>query len=150
MKIIEGIRTRPRLKRLLRGVLIFLVLFSVAGFFILPPIVKSVALKQLSEKLKREVTIQAVKINPFMLSLTLKGFAIREPGSPNTFVSFDELYLNFQAMSIFKRGIIIKEIRLQKPYVNIVRNEDLLYNFSDLLTKEKAKPSEHRSHCGSL
>ena len=103
---------------------------------------KSVALKQLSEKLKREVTIQTVKINPFMLSLTVRGFAIREPRSPNTFVSFDELYLNFQTMSVFKRGIIIKEIRLQKPYVNIVRNEDLLYNFSDLLMTEKAKPSE--------
>ena len=141
MKVIEEIKIRPRLKKLLRGVLVFLVLFSVMGFLVLPPVVKAVALKQLSEKLKRQVTIQAVKINPFMLSLTIDGFAIKEPGSSKTFVSFDELYLNFQTMSIFKRGIIIKEIRLQKPYVNIVRNEDLLYNFSDLLKGEKAKPS---------
>ena len=141
-KIIEELKARPRLKKLLRGGLVFLVLFSLAGFFILPPIVKSVALKQLSEKLKREVTIKAVKINPFMLSLTIQGFAVREPGSSNTFVSFDELYLNFQTMSVFRRGIIIKEIILVKPYVNIKRNEDLLYNFSDLLITEKAKPSE--------
>ena len=91
MKMLEGIRSRPRLKRLVRGVLVFLVLFSAIGFLILPPVVKSVAMKQLSEKLKREVTIQAVKINPFMLSLTINGFAIRERGSSNTFVSFDEL-----------------------------------------------------------
>jgi len=122
--------------------LVFFVLFSVTGFFILPPVVKSVALKQLSEKLRREVTIKTVKINPFMLSLTIRDFAIREPRSAKTFVSFDELYLNFQTMSVFRRGIIIKEIKLERPYVNIVRNEDLLYNFSDLLTGEKGKPSE--------
>jgi hypothetical protein len=142
MKLIEEIQTRPRIKRLVRGVLVFLVLFSIAGFFILPAIVKSVALKQLSEKLKREVTIQSVKINPFMLSLAINGFAIRERGSSNTFVSFDELYLNLQTISIIRQGIIIKEIRLIKPYVNIKRNEDLLYNFSDLLISEKTKPSE--------
>jgi len=110
-------------------VLVFIVLFSLSGFFILPPIVKSVALNQLSEKLKREVTIQSLKINPFLLSLTVRGFAVREPRTPETFVSFDELYLNFQAMSIFKRGIIVKEIRLTKPYVNIKRNEDLSASF---------------------
>jgi len=110
-------------------VLVFIVLFSLSGFFILPPIVKSVALNQLSEKLKREVTIQSLKINPFLLSLTVRGFAVREPRTPETFVSFDEFYLNFQAMSIFKRGIIVKEIRLTKPYVNIKRNEDLSASF---------------------
>ena len=85
-----------------------------------------ISLKQLSEKLRREVTIKTVKINPFMLSLRIQGFAIREPRSTKPFVSFDELYLNFQSMSIFKRGIIIKEIRLEKTYLNLVRDEDHL------------------------
>jgi hypothetical protein len=79
-------------------------MFSLAGFFILPPIVKSVALKQLSEKLKREVTIKSLKINPFLLSLTVLGFVIRESGSSDTFASFDELCLNFQTMSVFRKG----------------------------------------------
>ncbi len=143
MKVIGEIQSRPRLKRLIGGGLIFLVLFTVSGFFVLPPVVKSVALKKLSEELKREVLIRKVKINPFMLSLTIQGFTVKEPRSSNIFVSFDSLYLNFQTMSIFRRGLIVKEMRLERPYVNIVRNEeDLLYNFSDLLKKEKAKPSE--------
>jgi uncharacterized protein involved in outer membrane biogenesis len=88
------------------------------------------------------VTIQSLKINPFLLSLTVRGFAVREPKTPETFVSFDELYLNFQTMSIFKRGIIVKEIRLTKPYVNIKRSEDLLYNFSDLLDEKNLGTSK--------
>jgi hypothetical protein len=112
MKMPEGITARPRLKKLVRGVLVFLVLFSLSGFFILPPIVKSVALKQLSEKLKREVTIQSLKINPFLLSLTVRGFAVREPRTPETFVSFDELYLNFQTMSIFK--VPVDDVKIEK------------------------------------
>lgn len=140
--MIKAIQSRPRLKGLIRGGLIFLVLFTVIGFFVLPPIVKSVALEKLSEKLKREVLIRNVKINPFMLSLTIQGLAVKEPGSSNVFVSCDSLYLNFQTMSIFRRGLIIKEVRLERPYVHIVRNEDLLYNFSDLLNKEKTQSSE--------
>ena len=142
MKLMKEIQARPRLKRLIGGGLIFLVLFTIFGFFVLPPIVKSVALEKLSEKLKREVLIQKVKINPFLLSLTIQGFTVKEPGNSNVFVSFDSLYLNFQTMSIFRRGLIAKEIRLERPYVNIVRNEDLLYNFSDLLITDKAEPSK--------
>ena len=126
---IKAITSRLNLKKTLKGIAVFLVVFSIIGFLILPPIVKSVLLKQLSEKLHREVSIQAVRVNPFMLSLTVRGLEIREPKAQTPFVSFDELYLNLQTMSILRRGIIVKEIKLVKPYIRIVRNEDLSYNF---------------------
>ena len=81
MKLMKEIQARPRLKRLIGGGLIFLVLFTIFGFFVLPPIVKSVALEKLSEKLKREVLIRKVKINPFLLSLTIQGFTVKEQWS---------------------------------------------------------------------
>ncbi|MDP2156962.1 MAG: DUF748 domain-containing protein, partial [Nitrospirota bacterium] len=137
---IDNIRKDPRFHRYLKGLGIFLVAFSIIGFLILPPIVKSILLKQLSEKLHREVSIQSVRINPFMLSVTVRGFEIREPKAQTPFVSFDELYLNLQTMSILRRGIIMKEIKLVKPYVHIVRNEDLSFNFSDLLQMAGQKP----------
>ncbi len=57
-----------------------------------------------------------------------------------TFVAFDELYLNLQTVSIFKRGVILSELRIEKPYVKIVRNEDLTYNFSDLVQSKEPEP----------
>ncbi len=144
-EVISAIASKLDLKKTVKGFAAFLVVFSIIGFLILPPIIKSVLLKQLSEKLHREVSIQAVRVNPFMLSVTVRGFEIREPKAQTPFVSFDELYLNLQTMSILRRGIIIKEIKLLKPYINIVRNEDLSYNFTDLLQMAEQKPSDKGS-----
>jgi len=142
---IGKVRQDPRFRKYLKVFSIFLVFFSIIGFLVLPPIVKSVLLTQLSEKLHREVSIQAVRINPFMLSVTVRGLEIKEPKSQTPFVSFDELYLNLQTMSIIRRGIIVKEIKLVKPYVHIVRNEDLFYNFTDLLRMAEQKPADKDS-----
>ncbi|NJD56567.1 MAG: DUF748 domain-containing protein [Nitrospirae bacterium] len=142
MKIVETIAARVNMRKVLKRAAIFLVVFSIVGFLVLPPIIKSVLLKKLSETLQREVAIQTVRFNPFMLSLTVRGLEVKEPKSQQKFASFDELYLNFQAMSLIRRGIIIKEILLKKPYVNVVRNEDLTFNFTDLLLMAEKKPED--------
>jgi len=131
-----------RLKKLLIGALIFFVVFTAVGFFVLPPIFKSLLVKKLSENLHRQVTINQIKINPYTLSLTVKGFVIKERTSSETFVSFDELYLNLQSLSALRMALILKEIRLKQPYIRIFRNEETSYNFSDLLEKKESKPAE--------
>ncbi len=42
-----------RLKKFLIGTIIFFVVFTIVGFFVLPPIVKSILTKKLSENLHR-------------------------------------------------------------------------------------------------
>lgn len=137
MEVIKGLQERPRLKKVLAGALIFLVIFTITGFFVLPPVLKSVLTKKLSEKLHREVTIQKIKVNPFMLSVDINGFSVKDRGNTDTLFSFDELYMNLQAASVWKGGPILKEIKIVRPHVNVVRNEDGTYNFSDLLENEK-------------
>ncbi len=80
-----------------------------------------------------------------MLSVTVRGFLVNERNGRDAFVSFDELYLNFQSISILKRGLIFSEIKVNKPYVNIVRNEDGSYNFSDLLEPKPKKEEEKKA-----
>jgi hypothetical protein len=140
MQAMKRITSRSHIKKGLAGLLIFLVFFTVTGFFILPPVLKSVLIKRLSETFHRQVTIREIKVNPFILSLDLKGFVIKEAKSAGTFFSFDELYLNFQGISILKGGLILKEVRLAGPYINIVRGEDGRYNFSDLILPPRPKP----------
>jgi len=127
-----GAVSSQRFRKILIWTLILLVIYTITGFLILPPVVKSILQDKLSEKLRRAVTIQKLKINPFMLSAEIKGFEIKDLKGPETFISFDDLYVNLQSMSIFKKGVILSELRLNKPYLRIVRNEDLTYNFSDL------------------
>ena len=91
--------------------------------------------KQLTAALHRDVSIREVRVNPFALSATLRGFAVKEPQGPETFVSFEELYVNLESTSLFRWGVVVKELRLTKPFIRVVRRQDESYNFSDLLAR---------------
>ncbi len=118
-----------------------LVLFALVGFFVVPPVAKHYLVKNLSELLNRPVAIQAIELNPFSMTVTVRGFSVKEPGgNPEVFVSFEELFVNLRAESIIRRGPIFEEIRLQRPYVHVARRNDGSYNFSDLLKKFAAAP----------
>ncbi|HEX9262544.1 MAG TPA: hypothetical protein VF893_08460, partial [Candidatus Bathyarchaeia archaeon] len=54
--------------------LVLFVLFSVTGFFILPPYIKHLAMDKLSEQLGRRVSIDSVSLNPYSLAAAIRGF----------------------------------------------------------------------------
>jgi len=143
-KLLEsyGKKSRSRLKKIFFGVMIFFVVFTLVGFFVVPPVLKSILTKKLSETLHREVTIRQIKINPYTLSATARGFLVKDRASTETFVSCDEIFLNIQSLSALRMALIFKEIRFTKPYIRVTRNQDLSYNFSDLLGKKESKPQE--------
>jgi hypothetical protein len=115
--------------------------YAISGFFILPPVARSVLVRQLTEKLHRPVTIRAIRFNPFDLSARVEGFSMKDRYGTGPFVAFEELYLNFQVASIVRGGPVLREITLRSPGVNLIRNEDLTYNFSDLLGGSPSGPS---------
>jgi len=143
-KLLEsyGKKSRSPLKKIFFGVMIFFVVFTLVGFFVVPPVLKSILTKKLSETLHREVTIRQIKINPYTLSATARGFLVKDRASTETFVSCDEIFLNIQSLSALRMALIFKEIRFTKPYIRVTRNQDLSYNFSDLLGKKESKPQE--------
>jgi uncharacterized protein involved in outer membrane biogenesis len=135
-------KLRPRLKKILIGLIIFFVVFTLVGFFVLPPILKSILTKKLSETLHRKVTIKQIKINPYALSVTARDLMITDRGSSETFVSCEEIFLNLQSLSALRMALILKEIRLTKPFIKITHHPNMSYNFSDLIEKKEAKPPE--------
>ncbi len=129
----------PRRTKIALWSLVTLLLFILFGFFALPPILKSVATKKLTELLHRETSIREIHVNPFAMTVQILGGTIKEREGTDRFVSFDELFLNIEAMSLIRLGPVVSEVRLKDPFVSIIRNDDLTYNFSDLLD-EFAKP----------
>lgn len=107
-----------RLKKVLIWMAVILAVIGVKGFFIAPPIAKSVMVEKLSQTLQRPVSIQGVKINPYLLTATVRGFEIREPSGSEKFASFDELYVNIDSFSVFKRALILidENERSKKPW----------------------------------
>ena len=131
-----------RRKTLLIWAAALLVVFALVGFFVVPPILKSVLATQLTAALHREVAIREVRFNPFALSATVRGLTVKEPkGSADTFASFEELYVNLEVFSLLRRAVVAREVRLTKPFVRLVRRADESYNFSDLLPGPQPQPT---------
>ena len=137
----KALTGKPLLRKILPWLGAGLVLIAVVGFLVIPPILKSVLVKQLSDKLHREVSIGKVEFNPYTLAVKVSGFTMKERGGGGPFLSFEELFLNFEIASLFRRGPVLKDIILISPSVTVVRNEDLSYNFSDILDEFASKPS---------
>ena len=128
------INVPKRLKKTLIGVAVFFVLYTVIGFLVLPPIARSLIEKDMGAALHRKTTLRKVLINPYTFKVVLKGLTVREKDGAKTFVSFEELSINIQSISLFRKGVDIKEVVLQKPYLHIVRKKEDFYNISDLIS----------------
>ncbi|MGZ6221000.1 MAG: DUF748 domain-containing protein, partial [Syntrophales bacterium] len=133
-----------RFKKWIIGAAIFFVLFTVIGFFVIPPILKPYLIETLSKTLNRQVSLSDIGLNPYTLTLTLRGFEIKESKSDETFVSLEELVINLDIRSLFKRAPIIGEFIIRKPYAHLVRNKDKTYNFADLLALKKDEPKDEK------
>ena len=124
----------PRKRKLALWMVGLLLFYTLLGFLILPPIIRAVAVKQLTKQLDREVSIRQVTLNPFALSTTVRGLLIKDKdGEP--FVSWDEVYVNFQLSSFFGKPWVFREISVSRPFVRAQMNKDGTFNFSDLAAK---------------
>jgi len=133
MKGLEYIRSKPMVRKGLIAAGAAVLVYTLFGFLALPPILKSVLSKNLSETFHRKATIRDIRVNPFELSVSVRGLAISERDGPGTWISAEEIFANLQLASVIRWGAVLSEVRLSRPYVNIVRRPDGSYNFSDLI-----------------
>ncbi|HEX9861254.1 MAG TPA: DUF748 domain-containing protein, partial [Nitrospirota bacterium] len=131
-------------RKLVKWGAVILAVYTSVGFVILPSVVRPLLIEKLSEYLGHEVSVERVEINPFALSITVTGFELKDKAGNSDDLAFDRLYVNLETLSVFKRGVIVNELALDSPYVNLVRNRDLTYNFSYLLELggKEEKPKE--------
>jgi len=111
---------------------ILILLYGVFGFLIAPYIIKSNLISGIAGQLGRNATVNEVKVNPFVLSVTVRGFEMSEPDG-ELFVGFEELYVNFQLSSIFLQAYTFDEIRMIAPDGRVKILPDSSLNFSDIL-----------------
>ena len=110
-----------------------------------PPLLKNKITAELSAKLHRPISNEEIWFNPLTMSLTVRGFVMKERQGSATAISFDELYTNLELQSLFRWGPVFKEVRLTKPYISLIRNEDRTYNYTDLIEEfTKGPPKDTR------
>lgn len=132
----------PRLlqSRPLRWIAAVLLLVGVLGYLVLPPFAKYLMTRQLSEKLHRDIQVREIVIHPYALSAYVRGFQMKECDGSAVAASFEQLYVNLEAVSLLRGNLVLREIHVDAPYVRLVRNTRNSYNFTDLIEEFLDKP----------
>ncbi len=130
-----------RLRKILLWLLIAVALFTVTGFFVAPPVLKSVLIKKLSASLGRTVSIGKISVNPYTLGVRFRNITVSERSGPGTFFRVDEIRARI-GLSAVTGVITLGHLSLRNPHVNITRYDDGSYNFSDLLEKKGTPAGE--------
>ena len=134
-----------RMRRLLRPALwlVGIVLVVAALLFLaVPPVAKHYAVKILGEQLGRTVSIDAISVNPFRLSAQVRGLRILEADGQSEAFSFDALRANLEAESIVRKGVVLHELALDRPRLNLSLDEDGRNNWSDVIERLQANSAE--------
>ena len=89
--------------------------YAVLGFLVVPWVMTTWLVPDLSEQLGRPVKVTKVAFNPFTFTLNVQGFEVQEVDQ-TPLVGFDELVVTFQLSSLFRQAYTFAEIRLGMPF----------------------------------
>ena len=123
-------------------IVILLVLLGLFGFFIAPGIIKSQLEKQLGAQLDRPVSIGDIHVNPYTLRVAVDKLHIGERDGTSPFVDVDNLVVNASWGSVFRMAPVLDELAVVHPQIHITRTGPQQFNFSDILQRFAAKPSD--------
>jgi hypothetical protein len=123
---------------------IVVLIYAIAGFILLPFILKPIFIETLTDKLERQAQLEVIEFNPFTLSMTLKGFSVNGKHT-NKLVSFDLLTINFQAYPLIQKTISFDEIIIEKPQVNVLILANGEFNIQDIIVNNTSSSSENEN-----
>ncbi|MCX4144006.1 MULTISPECIES: DUF748 domain-containing protein [Paraburkholderia] len=142
MQTVRDVAQSRRTRRVITGLLIFLVLFGLLGFFAAPPLIRHIAEQQLSKQLDRPATIGRIALNPYTLKLEADSVHIGERGGAGDFVDIARFIVKPSWSSLFRGAPIVDEIQLDSPRFHIVRYDAQRFNFTDLIEKFSKQPAK--------
>ncbi|MFM0291310.1 DUF748 domain-containing protein [Paraburkholderia megapolitana] len=145
LQAVRGVASARRTRRILTGLLIFLVLFGLFGFFAAPPLIRHIAEQQLSKQLDRPATIGRIALNPYTLNLEADSVHIGERGGAGDFIDIARLIVRPSWASLFRAAPIVNEVQLDSPSFHIIRYDAQRFNFTDLIEKFSKQPATPNS-----
>jgi uncharacterized protein involved in outer membrane biogenesis len=117
-----------------------IIVYALAGFFWVPHLLRTNAQKYVSDELGRGLELGEVAFNPFTFRLGLRNVTLSEK-SGEPIASFESLVVNAELASIWQRAVVLKEVQLDAPDVNLVLERDGSINLSHLAPPKAAEPA---------
>ena len=130
----------PRRKRF--WAIVVILLYTLLGFFAAPLIIRNNITALLQDELGRPTHIERIEVNPYALSLRMQGFEMADTDGVKL-AAFDELYINFQFLSLLKWAWTFSQIQLTGPYFYFERFDSGESRLDRLLLDfAKTRPTE--------
>ncbi|RBW51976.1 DUF748 domain-containing protein [Marinobacter sp. F3R11] len=115
-------------RNLLVGFLVLLILYSLAGFLLLPWWLKKQIPEQLSQRMEWQVEIADINTNPFALSVEALGILMQDRGGEPV-VGFDRLIIDMDFFELVSGVVGFENIELEEPFIRLDLLEDYSVNF---------------------
>lgn len=130
-------------RRLLRNILIWAVFLTIVSTwyintFLAEGRLKALFIKNLSETLNRPVSIDSIRFS-IVRGFIIKDLTIYEPDQKTLFIHIKQLSTtNLFIPLLYEKKILIPAIYIDKPFINVTKNQEKTWNFStpELLKKE--------------
>ena len=107
-------------------------LYTAAGFFLVPYVIKQQAIKYVTQSLHRQLTIEQVRTNPYTFTMSMRNLDLKEQDT-TPILGFKELFTNFELFSSVKNwAFTFALIRLDEPRVNVLMRKDGKLNLEEL------------------
>jgi hypothetical protein len=116
-------------------VLGILSLLIVAVLFLLSTFTKNYLVKNSEKLIGRKLEIGELHFNYAKIAVQVKDLVLYEKNKTDQFMSFSELYINFDPWTLSSGEYSFSEIRLANPQVQVIQDGDK-FNFDSLMPKE--------------
>lgn len=120
-----------------------LLLYTLAGFFLVPHIARTQIERYVSDTLHRKVTIGEIRFNPFVFDTSVSDFSLTE-ADDTPLIAFRHLYVNAQLASLWRRAVVLHEVQLSAPDVHLVVDSDGSVNLARLAPPSTQPPEENK------
>lgn len=138
-------KQQPKWRRIATYFLLAYLFYALILGLVAPMVLESKAPRILSEQLGRNVSIDNIRINPFLLRARVSGFSIEEASSDDEFIAFTLLELDVGFWhTLFSFTPTLEHIYLNAPYARFARvsegdtslasdQDTTVFNFSDII-----------------
>ena len=118
-----------------------MIIYTLAGFFLAPYLIKRQATRFARESLQCLVDMEEVRVNPYTLILEIRNVDLKErDGSP--LLAFKAFFVNFEISSLWRRAWTFADVRMDDPVVNLQIKPEGRINFVDLAGRIPKKENE--------
>lgn len=111
------------------GFAVLLVLYTLAGFLVLPWWLEKSVPEQLEQRMGWQAGVSEVAFNPFSLQLEVADFEARD-GAEEPVLAFDRLRVNLSFFQLLTGVVGFEDIQLNAPHIRVDLLEDYSVNYA--------------------